>query len=104
MPFNGMQARAIARGFALAATENDYDIHALAILPDHAHLVMARHTRHIDLIAAHVKAKATRQLVKGNIHPLAHCASSTGRVPSPWSRSYWCPFIRSFEHMEAAIE
>src|SRR5262245_50004799 len=46
--FTGTQARAIARGFATAAQEGNYIVHALAILPDHAHLVIARHRRHID--------------------------------------------------------
>ena len=43
--FTGVQARAIARGFAAAASEGNYIIHALAILPDHAHLVLARNPR-----------------------------------------------------------
>src|SRR5262245_56811248 len=65
--FTGHQARAIARGFAMAAQEGDYTVHALAILPDHAHLVMSRHRRHIDEIAAHFKSKATRQLNAENL-------------------------------------
>jgi len=101
--FTGIQARAIARGFAIAANEAEYIIHALAILPDHVHLVMARHAKHIDTIAAHLKAKATRQMSEENIHPLAQHASSNGRVPSPWARNYWAPYILSCDHMRQAI-
>ena len=102
--FNGEQARAIAGGFARASEEGGYRIHALAVLPDHAHLVMARHPRDVDRIAAHLKAKATGELAREGLHPLAEFTSSKGRTPSPWARNYWCPFIDTREHMEAAIE
>ena len=101
--FTGIQARAIARGFAIAAKEHAYAIHALAILPDHVHLVMAWHRRHIDDIAAHLKSKATRQMTDEGIHPLTAFASANGRKPSPWARNYWCPFIDSLEYMQQAI-
>jgi len=99
----GIQARAIARGFASAAEEGTYVFHALAILPDHAHLVMSRHSKHIDVIAAHLKSRATRQMVDEGLHPLARFASKNGRMASPWARNYWCPFIRTVEHMRQAI-
>jgi REP element-mobilizing transposase RayT len=102
--FTGIQARAVAQGFATAAHEHEYKIHALAILPDHVHMIMARHPRHIDDIAAHLKAKATRQLSLEHLHPLAAHASPVGRMPSPWSRNYWCPFIRDAGHMLKAIK
>ena len=101
--FTGLQARAIARGFAIASREHDYAIHALAILPDHAHLIMSRHRRHIDEIAAHLKSKATRQMNIENIHPMSRHAARDGRLPSPWARNYWCPFIDSIEYMRKAI-
>lgn len=101
--FTGEQARAIARGFTLATTERAYMIHALAILPDHAHLVIGRHPPHVDRIAAHLKAQATAKMRVEQIHPLAAFASPSGRMPSPWARNHWCPFIRSLEQMRAAI-
>jgi REP element-mobilizing transposase RayT len=102
--FTGVQARAIARGFALAAAEADYIIHALAILPEHAHMIMAWHAKHIDTIAAHLKSKATREMVQEGIHPLAaHASATTGRAPSPWARNYWCPFIDTQEYLHRAI-
>jgi REP element-mobilizing transposase RayT len=101
--FTGIQARAIARGFAIATREHEYIIHALAILPDHVHLVMARHPRHIDDIAAHLKAKATRQVTLENIHPMNAHTASDGRMPSPWARNYWCAFIDTEEYMHRAI-
>jgi REP-associated tyrosine transposase len=101
--FSGIHARAVAHGFAQALTEHDYVIHALAILQDHLHLVMAWHQRHIDQIASHLKAKATMRLNREGLHPLAGHASPTGRIPSPWARNYWCPFITSRQQMRIAI-
>ena len=101
--FTGEQARAVAGGLAQASIERGYTVHALAILPDHAHLVMRYCSRHIDEIAAHLKAKATANLTRENLHPMERFASSNGRKPSPWARYYWCPFIRSRRQMEAAI-
>ncbi len=101
--FTGQQAVAIAQGFGDAVAQHDYVIHALAVLPDHVHLAMARHSVAIDQIASHLKSKATASLVRQDLHPLAQFASSKGRKPSPWARNYWAPFIRTREHMRAAI-
>lgn len=101
--FTGLQARAIARGFAQALTEHDYAIHTLAILPDHVHVIMAWHRRHIDEIAAHLKAKATMLLNQEGLHPMVAYASPAGRIPSPWARNYWCPFIQDTYHLRLAI-
>jgi len=101
--FTGQQAVAIAQGFANALAQHRYAIYALAVLPDHVHLVLTHHLIAIDRISAHLKSKATASLVRQNLHPLAKFASSKGRMPSPWARNYWAPFIRTKEHMRAAI-
>lgn len=101
--FDGAQARAIARGFSEAAREGNYTLHALAILPDHTHLVLAWHPRHIDEIARHLKAKATRRLSMESLHPLMRFASPKGRQPSPWARNHWCPFLTDPRHLRIAI-
>ena len=81
--FTGVQARAIAKGFAIAAAQHDYILYALAILPDHAHFVMRAHPRHIDDIARHLKAKATRQLSLESLHPFSGDPRADGTLPSP---------------------
>ena len=90
---NGVQARAVARGFAEAAEEGGYVILALAILPDHIHIVIARHSRPISQIVAHLKGRATQQLLAEGIHPLRQFVDDAGRAPSPWARKYWKVFI-----------
>jgi len=46
--FSGIQARAIGRGFAAYAAKSSLTIHACAILPDHVHLVLARHLLDVE--------------------------------------------------------
>lgn len=101
--FTGQQAALVAKGFATAATESRYRIHALAIMPDHTHLVMSRHRKHYKTIAGHLKSKATWQLQNAGEHPLAAHRAANGRIPTPWGRNEWCPFISERKHMRATI-
>ncbi len=102
--FTGIQARAVARGFEIAVPEHSYIIHALAILPDHAHLVLGAHERHIDDIVRHLKAKATMQLSRESLHPFTNDPRADGTFPSPWARNHWSPFIDSIESLHKAID
>ena len=90
--FTGVQAREIARGFAKACDGGGYLCHALAVLPDHAHMVIGRHARPVREISAHLKAKATAALSDADMHPFAH-ETHDGRIPSPWARGHWCVFL-----------
>jgi REP element-mobilizing transposase RayT len=58
----GVQAQAACSGFSQAIREGGYAVYACAILPDHAHLVVARHLRSMPVIAGHLKGRATREL------------------------------------------
>jgi REP element-mobilizing transposase RayT len=102
--FTGLQACAIAHGFAIACEEGSYLVCALAILPDHAHLVIGAHDRDINTIVRHLKAKATKQLHDEGIHPFKDDARKDGTLPSPWSRNHWTPFIDSEEYLAKAID
>eukprot|EP00752_Nemacystus_decipiens_P014439 g12848.t1 len=73
----GEQARLVASGFAHAYAEADYNALACAILPNHAHLVIARQERPIEKIAPHLKSRATRRLNDANNNPLPR---------SPWAK------------------
>jgi len=98
--FDGKQALAISVGIQQAATEADYQVYAMAILPDHCHLVLGWHTRPIEMMAKHIKARATQELSARSIHPFA----DLDRPASPWARNYWAPFIRDREHMRKVID
>jgi hypothetical protein len=58
--FSGIQARAIARGFASVAQKRGLTIWACSILPEHTHLVIARHRYQVESIVNALKGEATR--------------------------------------------
>lgn len=100
---NGVQARAVARGFARAVSESGYVIHACSILEDHVHLVLASGTRPIEQIVRHLRGRASMQLRAEEIHPLARFEKRDGSVPSIWSEGIWKVFCFDEEHVGNAI-
>jgi len=101
--FNGQQARTIVNGFSQVVANQRYAVYALAVMPDHVHLLMRRHPTDVDRIATQLKARATARLNEEGLHPLSRYPRANGGLPSPWARKHWCPFIRSVEHMRATI-
>jgi REP element-mobilizing transposase RayT len=101
--FSGRQALAAGIGFKRAIEESDYRIYACSILPDHAHLVIARHEHRIEQIAAHLKGRATQELSAQGLHPLAEHQENNGSTPSPWARKSWNVFLESDDRIRSAI-
>jgi len=91
--FSGIQARAIGRGFGQSAARGGVTVWACAILPDHVHLVIARHTCKAEQIVNAFKGAATRQLLAEQIHPLAHHATAEQGTPTCWARKAWKVFL-----------
>jgi len=100
----GQQALAVGVGFSTAAAESNYTILVCSILPQHVHLVVGPHSRGIDRIVGHLKARATQQLNQQGIHPLAAYRQADGTIPSPWCRNCWKVFIYSPQHLRDAIK
>jgi REP element-mobilizing transposase RayT len=92
--FTGLQARAIARGFAESIAKSGYVLHACSILPDHVHLVAARHAHHIETIVGQLKGAATKRLKTESLHPEA---------ASPWARRCWKVFLNTEDDIRRAI-
>src|SRR5438128_5665378 len=65
--FTGIQARAIGRGFADYVQRSGPIIHACAILPDHVHLVLARHRLDVEKLVIQLKGQATEHLLAENL-------------------------------------
>src|SRR5262245_40836741 len=61
--FTGVQARAVRRGFANAVRKSGLTIWACSILPEHVHLVIARHTYRVEQICNLIKGEATKELL-----------------------------------------
>ncbi len=101
--FNGEQARAIGKGFSIAAADNGYSILACAILPDHVHYVVAGHAREVEGIMAHLKAAASRQLTVEGLHPFREQPLPSGRLPSPWAAGAWHVYLGTDAAVRRAI-
>jgi REP element-mobilizing transposase RayT len=100
--FDGHQALSIAKGFAAAVEESEYSVYACSILPDHVHLVVARHTRPPKRIAGHLKGRATQQMAEDGRHPFQHVARTP--LPMPWAQHAWAVFLDTHEDVRRAIK
>ncbi len=101
--FTGVQARAVGRGFSKGVKRSDFTIWACSILPEHVHLVIARHKYRIEHAVNLLKGDATKQLKKENLHPLAAQVTADGQIPSPWARGEWKAYLDSEVAIEDAI-
>jgi len=101
--FNGLQARAVARGFGKYVEKSGVTVWACAIMPDHAHLVIARHHYDIETIGNLLKGEATKQLREEKRHPFESHAKKDGTVPPCFARKWWSVFISTEEHIEVSI-
>src|SRR4051794_3982748 len=102
--FTGLQARAIARGFRNYVQRSGLIVYACSILPEHVHLVVARHTCRIEQVANLLKGAATKQLLDEGLHPFQDQPYSDGRIPTPWARKQWSVFLLTDEQTARAIK
>jgi REP element-mobilizing transposase RayT len=101
--FTGMQARAVARGFADYASRSECDVIACAIMPCHAHLVVGRHKYAIEQVANLLKGAATTQLKVASMHPFLNSPYRDGSLPTPWTRKSWSSFLDCDEDIARAV-
>ena len=59
---NGMQAQSVGAGFANGVQKSGFAIWACSILPEHIHLVIARHSDEIEQISNLLKGEATKEI------------------------------------------
>ena len=102
--FSGTQSQAIAAGFAQRAARSNYTLWACAILPEHTHLVVARHTYIAERIAIQLKAAATRELMSRSLHPFAQFAKPGRTPPKMWAANHWKVYLDSEESIVNAIQ
>ena len=101
---DGQQAASIGRGFARKVRRSNYTIWACSILPEHTHLVVARHTYKVEQIANLLKGAATSQILEDGRHPMAEHAQPGKRPPRMWAAREWKVFLDSEEAIENAIQ
>src|SRR5262249_24617532 len=91
--FSGLQARAVARGFADYAKRAALTVWASAILPDHVPLVVGPFRLKIEQTVIQLKGAATRQLLEEGIHPFGDHRLPNGRLPKCFARGEWKVFL-----------
>jgi REP element-mobilizing transposase RayT len=101
--FTGIQARVIGRGFADYVQRNELTIWACSILPEHAHLVIARHRYKAEQIANLLKGAATKALIEENVHSFENYPTNKGRLPKTWAQGQWKVFLDSVKDIRRAI-
>ncbi|MSR58869.1 MAG: hypothetical protein EXS05_14660 [Planctomycetaceae bacterium] len=101
--FSGAQALSVGRGFARYVERSSVTIWGCAILPEHVHLVLARHRYKAEQMMIQLKGNATMRLRDDNLHPLAACAAQGQSPPSPWGEKGWKVYLDSAEDIARAI-
>ena len=101
---DAQQIQSVADGFAEATDKSKYSIWASAIMPEHTHLVIARHSYNVEQIATLLKGAATRKIVEHKRHPMQHLKLKPGeRLPTMWAGGCWKLFLDSETAIENAI-
>ncbi len=100
---SGSQALTIAHGFSRQRSKSNYTIWACSILPEHTHLVLARHTYKVEQMANLLKGAATREMIDRQNHPLRSYAKAGERPPRMWSVHEWKQYLDNEEAIEKAI-
>jgi len=93
LKFNGIQARAIARGFERYFARTRREVWACAIMPDHVHLVVGRSRISIEQLSIQLKAAGTRQMTLEGCHPCGSAPDARGRFPKCFVRGEWSVFL-----------
>jgi REP element-mobilizing transposase RayT len=102
---NGSQARAVGTGFANGVRKSAYTIWACSILPEHVHLVIARHTYKVEQICNMLKGEATKQLKLDSLNPNSKFEdrSGKGKPPPVWAEKEWKVYLDTEQAVENAI-
>jgi REP element-mobilizing transposase RayT len=101
--FTGVQAREIGRAFEGFVQKSGLVVWACSILPEHVHLVIARHRYKIEQLVNLLKGAATTRLMEQGLHPLAEYARDGERPPPMWVRGKWKVFLDCEEDIIRAI-
>ena len=72
-------------------------------MPDHVHLVIARHNESIEPIVGFLKRSASRSLSRAGCHPLVSHRKPNGRLPSPWVEGGWNVYLNTPDEVSQRI-
>jgi REP element-mobilizing transposase RayT len=90
--FTTEHIQTIGNGFGIYVGKKRLTVWACSILPDHVHLVIARHPIEYEVLAGQLKNEATRSLKKAKSHPFGHLEKN-GETPSCWGCREWKTYL-----------
>jgi REP element-mobilizing transposase RayT len=100
----------VANEITAHATLHNYKICALAVMPDHVHVVVARHTHTYQRIVnafKSVSARALRRYLGLAASPATRngirAAGGTANRTPVWSRGYWVRYLDTEQTLASAI-
>jgi REP element-mobilizing transposase RayT len=99
----GSQARAAALGIGSVSAKIELVIHACAMMPEHAHLVVGAHRLSGEELMTCLKSGATRGMNDAGLHPMREHARANGRLPTPWAARGWKVILPTRERMRKAF-
>jgi REP element-mobilizing transposase RayT len=99
----GRQALAVGTGFSIGVWKSHLTIWACSILPEHVHLVIARHTYKVEQVCNLLKGEATKQLKAASLHPQQGFQREGGRLPSLWAEGQWKVYLDNEEAINEAV-
>lgn len=99
----GIEARTIAQGFADLTVKTQLTVWACSILPQHVHMVIARHRYRVEHIVNQLKGASTKQINNEQLHPLTGYPTNRGRMPKMWARGHWKVFLNAAADIRRAI-
>jgi REP element-mobilizing transposase RayT len=102
--FSGLQGRAVGQGFATAIEDAGYQVWACSFLPEHVHMVIARHGRQIKQIVGHLKSAASTRLAETSTHPFLNDFQPDGTRVSPWARRFWRVYLNTHGDIVRSID
>ena len=100
---SGRQALSVGQAMGKFLRNNGLTYWACSILPEHVHLVLARHRYKVEQAANLLKGVAQSQLVDDGSHPLLAFRQVQRRVPSMWADRCWKVYLDSEQAIENAI-
>jgi REP element-mobilizing transposase RayT len=93
--FDDAQIKVIGSAFGAFAARNGLRLLACAVLPEHVHLVVARHRYKVEQAVTLLKGEASRRLESDGIHPMLPFPRKKGRLATCWGRGEWKVFLDS---------
>src|SRR5262245_18342732 len=101
--FNDVQVQSVARGFGTYIKAGRLTVWACSVMPDHVHMVIARHKHDVEQLVIQLKGRATEQLIVDRRHPFQP-AKVGDDVSKCWGRGEWKVFLDNEDAVRCAIE